>query len=64
MLVAGTVVSPWHDVPLYLSGGLLSFMCEIPAETRAKMEVATVRTLLLGSGCACSCRGSTWNGSA
>ena len=41
--LAGSVVSPWHDVPLYLNGGLLSFICEIPSETHEKMEVATVR---------------------
>ena len=38
-------MSPWHDIPLYLKGpqqGLVSFVCEIPKETRAKMEVATV----------------------
>ncbi len=37
-------MSTWHDVPLYLEGGALSFICEIPKETSAKMEVATVRT--------------------
>jgi len=33
-----TVVSPWHDVPLYAdaSKGLLNFICEIPKETKAK----------------------------
>ncbi|KAK9832656.1 hypothetical protein WJX81_007986 [Elliptochloris bilobata] len=41
----GTVVSPWHDIPLYLKGGLLSFVCEIPAETRKKVEVATDEAL-------------------
>lgn len=38
-------MSPWHDIPLYLNGpqqGLVSFVCKIPMETRAKMEVATV----------------------
>ena len=40
--VAGKEVSTWHDVPLFLEGGALSFICEIPKETSAKMEVATV----------------------
>ena len=38
----GQDISTWHDIPLYLEGGLLNFMCEIPKETSAKMEVATV----------------------
>ena len=29
-------------MPLYLDDGALSFICEIPKETSAKMEVATV----------------------
>jgi hypothetical protein len=39
----GTTVSPWHDIPLYAGSGLVNFVCEIPKETAAKMEVATVR---------------------
>jgi len=39
----GRDISPWHDIPLYLDSGLVSFVCEIPKETSAKMEVATVR---------------------
>ena len=35
-------MSTWHDVPLYQEDGALSFICEIPKETSAKMEVATV----------------------
>ena len=34
-------ISPWHDIPLYAGEGLLNFVCEIPKETSAKMEVAT-----------------------
>ncbi|CAK0787772.1 V-ATPase V0 sector subunit c'' [Coccomyxa viridis] len=37
----GQDISTWHDIPLYLENGLLSFICEIPKETSAKMEVAT-----------------------
>lgn len=37
----GTVVSAWHDVPLYAGDGLLHFVCEIPKESAAKMELAT-----------------------
>lgn len=36
-----TLVSSWHDVPLYAGDGLLNFVCEIPKETSAKMELAT-----------------------
>ncbi len=43
-MAAGKEVSAWHDVPLYLDGGLVSFVCEIPKETSAKMECATVST--------------------
>ena len=39
---SGTLVSPWHDIPLFAGEGLLNFVCEIPKETSAKMEVATV----------------------
>lgn len=38
----GTVVSPWHDIPLYAGAKAVNFVCEIPKETAAKMEVATV----------------------
>ena len=41
----GQDISTWHDIPLYLEGGLLNFICEIPKETSAKMEVATVSSL-------------------
>jgi len=37
----GKVVSPWHDIPLFTEDGKLSFICEIPKESAAKMEVAT-----------------------
>jgi len=40
---AGATVSPWHDIPLYLGSGAVSFVCEIPRESCAKFEVATVR---------------------
>ncbi|KAI3434910.1 hypothetical protein D9Q98_002964 [Chlorella vulgaris] len=40
----GAVVSPWHDIPLYAGDGLLNFVCEIPKESAAKMEVATDET--------------------
>ena len=42
----GQDISTWHDIPLYLENGLLSFICEIPKETSAKMEVATVSSPL------------------
>ena len=35
-------VSCWHEIPLYAEDGALHFVCEIPKETSAKMEVATV----------------------
>ena len=41
----GQNISTWHDIPLYLENGLLNFICEIPKETSAKMEVATVSPL-------------------
>eukprot|EP00200_Dunaliella_tertiolecta_P006552 CAMPEP_0202347896 /NCGR_PEP_ID=MMETSP1126-20121109/6066_1 /ASSEMBLY_ACC=CAM_ASM_000457 /TAXON_ID=3047 /ORGANISM="Dunaliella tertiolecta, Strain CCMP1320" /LENGTH=286 /DNA_ID=CAMNT_0048939521 /DNA_START=28 /DNA_END=888 /DNA_ORIENTATION=+ len=34
-------VSPWHEIPLYAGDGNLHYICEIPKETSAKMEVAT-----------------------
>lgn len=37
----GKDISPWHDIPLYNQDGTLNFVCEIPKETSAKMEVAT-----------------------
>ena len=38
----GTLVSPWHDIPLYAGEGTLNFVVEIPKESSAKFEVATV----------------------
>ena len=38
----GADVSPWHDVALYNEDGTLNFFCEIPMDTTAKFEVATV----------------------
>jgi hypothetical protein len=35
-------VSPWHDVALRNDDGTLNFVCEIPKDTWAKFEVATV----------------------
>jgi len=37
----GKPVSPWHGVPLHNPDGTCNFICEIPKETKAKMEVAT-----------------------
>jgi len=37
----GENMSPWHDLPLYNEDGTVNFVCEIPKETAAKMEVAT-----------------------
>ena len=36
-----TVVSAWHDVPLYADSakGLLNFVCEIPKESKAKARL-------------------------
>eukprot|EP00920_Eleutheroschizon_duboscqi_P039062 GHVT01093954.1.p1 GENE.GHVT01093954.1~~GHVT01093954.1.p1 ORF type:complete len:402 (+),score=58.10 GHVT01093954.1:250-1455(+) len=34
-------ISPWHDVPLYASNGLLSMVVEIPKFATAKMEINT-----------------------
>jgi hypothetical protein len=39
---AGADISPWHDIPLQGKDGTYNFVCEIPKETSAKMEVATV----------------------
>lgn len=41
-VLAGKHVSPWHDVALRNADGTLNMICEIPKDTRAKMEVATV----------------------
>lgn len=38
----GKDVSAWHDIPLQNEDGSFNFVCEIPKETSAKMEVATV----------------------
>ncbi|GAV65111.1 Pyrophosphatase domain-containing protein [Cephalotus follicularis] len=38
---SGKRVSPWHDIPLRLGGGVFNFVVEIPKESSAKMEVAT-----------------------
>lgn len=40
----GNDVSPWHDIPMQNPDGTLNFVCEIPKNTSAKLEVATVRT--------------------
>merc|ERR1712205_56979 len=37
----GKRISPWHDVPLKNADGSFNFICEIPKESKAKMEVAT-----------------------
>ena len=37
----GAKVSPWHDIPLKNDDGTMNFVCEIPKDTTAKMEVAT-----------------------
>ena len=37
----GKPISCWHEIPLHAGDGLLHFVCEIPKETSAKMEVAT-----------------------
>ena len=38
----GKDISAWHDIPLQNEDGTFNFVCEIPKETSAKMEVATV----------------------
>ncbi|KAI8477025.1 MAG: inorganic pyrophosphatase precursor [Monoraphidium minutum] len=38
---SGKQISCWHEIPLHAGDGLLHFICEIPKETSAKMEVAT-----------------------
>ena len=37
----GKTISPWHDIPLSDDGETFNFVCEIPKESSAKMEVAT-----------------------
>merc|ERR1719326_782200 len=37
----GAVISPWHDMPLELEGGLYNMLTEIPKMTLKKMEVDT-----------------------
>ena len=52
MTQQGHVASYWHDIPLDNGDGTVNFVCEIPKETKAKMEVATVNpshTSLQGS---------------
>jgi hypothetical protein len=39
---ADKVISCWHEIPLWAGEDELHFICEIPKETSAKMEVATV----------------------
>ena len=38
----GTVVSPWHDIPLFAdqNNGILNMVVEIPRWTNAKMEIS------------------------
>lgn len=38
---SGSVISPWHDIPLMGEGGGYNMVVEIPKMTKAKMEVAT-----------------------
>jgi len=38
---SGAPVSPWHEVPLYVSKDVVNMVNEIPKMTKAKMEVAT-----------------------
>lgn len=40
----GQRVSLWHDIPLEAGNGLYNFIVEIPKESAAKMEAATVRS--------------------
>jgi len=37
----GAPISTWHDIPLANPDGTLNFVCEIPSESSAKMEVST-----------------------
>ena len=41
----GKDISAWHDIPLQNEDGSFNFVCEIPKETSAKMEVATVSSM-------------------
>jgi hypothetical protein len=43
---ADKVISCWHEIPLWAGEDELHFICEIPKETSAKMEVATVRRVI------------------
>lgn len=40
--LADKVISCWHEIPLWAGEDELHFICEIPKESAAKMEVATV----------------------
>ena len=42
---ANREISAWHGIPLRNADGTYNFLCEIPKETKAKMEVATDETL-------------------
>lgn len=37
----GSIISPWHDIPLMAEDGSYNMVVEIPKMTKAKMEVAT-----------------------
>lgn len=50
ILTTDKVISCWHEIPLYAGEGLLHFICEIPKETSAKMEVATVSSNRAAAG--------------
>ena len=41
-------VSPWHNIPLHAGKGLYNFVAEIPKNSSAKFEVATVRIWSVG----------------
>jgi len=41
----GKEISPWHDIPLKAGDELYNFVCEIPKNTKAKMEIATKEEL-------------------
>lgn len=45
---SGQPVSVWHDIPLYTDDGLLNMVVEIPKESSAKMEAATVSFYIHG----------------
>ena len=40
-MMGGKVVSPWHDMPLMLEGGMYNMLTEIPKMTLKKMEEDT-----------------------